>query len=158
MDFNTIYNTIAPYVGSGAIATAIIAVVAIIIKVASAIKHIKKEFTTTESEALKAFKQAIPEKLYINIEGLVSSKMTELKEDFSAFFQEDFLEQIHANTELVKAIAEALVAMRALPDSQKSKISALLQIEMPKTTESLKVDLLPVERAEEKHEPAIYIE
>lgn len=158
MDFNAIYNAISPYLGTSTIAAGIIAVIAIIIKVAVTIKKIKAEFSTTESEALKLFKKALPEKLYINIEGLVTSKLAELKDEFSAFFKTEFLDQIKANTELVKAIAEALVTMRALPDSQKSKISALLQIEMPKTTESLKVDLLPVDSAEEKHEPAIYIE
>ena len=157
MDFNSIYETIAPYLSTGAIASAIIAIIGIVIKFARVMKDIKGSFSNTESEALKAFKKAIPESLYINLETITKTELAKIKEEFSAFIDEKFLAQIKANTELTQAIAAALCSMRSIPDSQKEIIKGLLELEEPKTTESLKVELIPTSE-EQPQTSNIYIE
>ena len=158
MDFNSIYETIAPYLSTGAIASAIIAIIGIVIKFARVMKDIKGSFSSTESEALKAFKKAIPESLYINLETITKTELAKIKEEFSAFIDEKFLAQIKANTELTQAIAAALCSMRSIPDSQKEIIKGLLELEEPKTTESLKVELIPTAEEQPQINNNIYIE
>lgn len=158
MDFNTIYQTISPYVGSGTIAMGIITVIAVALKISSVIKDIKNTFTSTESEALKAFKKAIPESLSVSIESLAKTEFEKFRQDFINTINEKFINPIKSNTELTQAIAKALMSMRALPDSAKLEISNLLIGETPKTTESLKIELLPVETEKEQEKQTIYVD
>lgn len=158
MDFNTIYEAVAPYLGTSAIVSVIIAVISIAAKFARVIKDIKSSFSTTESEALKAFKKAIPDNLYINLETITKAELAKIKEEFAAFIDEKFLAQIKANTELTQAIAAALCSMRSIPDSQKEIIKGLLELDEPKTTESLKVELIPTEEDYSQSTSNIYVE
>lgn len=145
MDFNTIYQVVEPYIGTGAVASGVVVVILIALKAISVITEIKTTFTSTENELLKAFKKALPESLYINIEALAKQELAKIKEEIVLIVDEKFLKQIKENTVLIQAIASALVSMRAIPDSAKEKITEVLEIEKPQTTESLKVDLIPIE-------------
>lgn len=145
MDFNAIYEVVKPYLGTGAIASGIITVIVMALKAVKVIKEVKASFISTESEAIKAFKKAIPESLYISVESLTKAELAKIKEETVKLIDERFLKQIKANTELTEAIAAALVSMKAIPDSAKEKITGLLELKEPKTTESLKVELLPTD-------------
>ena len=104
----------------------------------------RTSWNETENEALKAFKQAIPKELYVNIESLAKQEFEKIVTEIKAIVDEKFLSQIKANTELMEAMAQALCSMKSIPDSHKKAISKLLEIK-PETTESLKVELLPVD-------------
>jgi len=145
MDFNAIYEAAKPYIGTGAIASAIVTVIAFAIKVIGVIKELRASLVSTESEAIKAFKKAIPESLYVSVESLTKAELAKIKEEIAKLVDEKFLKQIKANTELTQAIAVALFSMKAIPDSAKEKITGLLKLKEPKTTESLKVELLPTD-------------
>lgn len=142
MDFNTIYETIKPYLGTGAIASAIITVLALAVKVFGLVKEARKTFASTENEMLNAFKKAIPNELYVSIESLTKTELNKILERVKEVVDEQFLSQIKANTELTQAIANALITMKTIPDSAKKTIAELLEIKEVKTTESLKVELL----------------
>ena len=145
MDFNAIYEAIAPYLGTGTIASGIIAIISLALYAVKKIKEIKEAFSSTESEMLKAFKKAIPESLYVSIESLAQKELSKINDEIKLIVDEKFLSQIKANTELVNAMAKALVSMKAVPDSIKNEISEKLLSDNKAitTTESLKVDLLP---------------
>lgn len=145
MDFNTIYEAIKPYIGTGAFASAFITIISLAIKFASVIKDIRNKYKDTENEALKAFKQAIPNELYVKVESLAKTEFAKIVAEINAIVDEKFLAQIKENTELMQAIAQALCSMKTIPDSHKKQIGKLLEIK-PETTESLKVDLLPVDK------------
>ena len=145
MDFNTIYDAISPYLGTGTIASGIIMIISLAIYAVSKIKEIKKSFSSTESEMLKAFKKAIPENLYISIESLAKTELNKITQEIKDIVDEKFLSQIKANTELLNAIAKGLITMRTIPDSIKTEIADKLLTDKKEiiTTESLKVELLP---------------
>jgi hypothetical protein len=145
MDFNVFYSQAAPFLGTGTIAGIIIAVFAIIIKAKGAINDIRSAFKITENEALKAFKNALPKELSISLEALAKTELAKITESINQVVNNKFLSQIKANTELMQAVASALITMKAIPDSAKKDIAKLLEIKDVKTTESLKIELLPVE-------------
>jgi Na+-driven multidrug efflux pump len=55
-------------------------------------------------------------------------------------------------TVISQAIASALITMKAIPDSCKKDIAKLLEIKEVETTESLKVELLPIEEKNQESE------
>ena len=145
MDFNTIYEVIKPYLGTGAIASGILAIFVFALKVLGVVKEIKTTFTSTENEAINAFKKAIPKELYLSIETITKTELAKIIEGIKQVVDQKFLSQIKANTELTQAIASALITMKAIPDSSKKEIAKLLEIKDVETTESLIVELLPIE-------------
>lgn len=145
MDFNTIYEVIKPYLGTGAIASGVVAILFFALKVLGVVKEIKTTFTSTENEALNAFKKAIPKELYLSVETITKTELAKITEGIKQVVDQKFLSQIKANTELTQAIASALITMKAIPDSSKKEIAKLLELKEVETTESLKVELLPVE-------------
>ena len=145
MDFNTIYEVIKPYLGTGAIASGILAIFVFALKVLGVVKEIKTTFTSTENEAVNAFKKAIPKELYLSIETITKTELAKIIEHIKQIVDQKFLSQIKANTELTQAIASALITMKAIPDSSKKEIAKLLEIKDVETTESLIVELLPIE-------------
>lgn len=142
MDFNAFYESIKNYVDLGTMATFIVSLFGIIGYVAKSIKDIRGTFKSTENEALKAFRAAIPKELYVNIESLAKSELEKICENINNIVNDKFLSQIKENTDLVKAIANALVTMKSIPDSQKEEIAKLLDLSEVETTEKLKVDLV----------------
>lgn len=158
IDFNTIYELVSPYIGTSGIAFLIIGIIYIFIKYKSVVKKldnifgevassIKSKFSEMESEALKAFKAALPENLSINIEALTKQEIAAIKEYFISAINENWLKQITTNSELTKAMANALLAIKSIPDSSKKEIAEILKLQEVQTTDKLKVDLLPIELA-----------
>ena len=145
MDFNAIYQSIAPYFGTGAMATAIITIITLAFKVLSLCKDARTTFSNTHAESIEAFKKAIPSSLYLSLESLTKSELSKIITQIKDAIDERFLSQIKSNTEITQAIAQALISMKAIPDSAKLKISELLELPEVDTTEGLKIDLIPVE-------------
>lgn len=159
MDFNTIYEAVKPYLGTGAIAGAIVTILGLVVKVLGFIKESKSLFESTQNEAINAFKKALPKELYISIETLAKTELNKITESIVSIVNDKVLGQIKANTELTQAIASALVTMRNIPDSAKVKIAELLEIKEVETTESLKVELLSIdEKAEKKEDKTLLID
>lgn len=154
MDFNAIYQAIVPYLGTGAIATTIVTILALAFKVLKITKEAKSIFSSTHAESIAAFKKAIPESLYVSLESITKSELSKIITKIEEAVENKFLSQIKANTELTQAIASALVSLKAIPDSSKVKIAELLDIPEVETTESLKIDLLPVEETEKVKTPS----
>jgi hypothetical protein len=164
MDFNTIYELVAPYLGTTGIVGIIITILTVFIKCRGVIKKsekainnfisdIKERWDNTESEALKAFKSALPKDLFINIETIAKSELSAIKEEIWNAVNEKWLGQITKNTDLTEAIALALIDNKTIPDSDKKLIAELLQINDAHTTKALKVELVQVEEpSEEKQE------
>lgn len=155
MDWNTIYEAVSPYLGTIMIAAEIIAVLTLIFKFVSFIKQAKAALLSTEREAIKVVKKAIPESLYLKVESLTKKELGEITEHFKELIDEKFLAQIKANTELTQAVAKALMSLKAMPDSTKAEIGKLLDIKPTDTKEAMKVELLPVEE-ETKEKTAAY--
>lgn len=155
MDWNAIYEAVSPYLGTTTIAAGIIAVLTLICKFVSFMKQAKAALSSTESEAIKAFKKAIPESLYLQVETLTKKELTAIVEEIKTLVDEKFLAQIKANTELTQAVAKALMSLKAMPDSTKEEIGKLLDIKPKDTKEAMKVELLPVEE-ETKEKTAAY--
>ena len=170
MDFNTIYNAVAPYVGTSGIGMLIIGILYVFIKyrstIAKAEKEInnflanaKKSWANTENEALIAFKKALPHDFSINIEALAKTELGKIKDYLNNSINENWLNQITANNELTKAMATALLSMKSIPDSDKMAIAELLSVPNAKTTESLKIECLKVEEEKvEKHHESMAID
>lgn len=142
MDFNAIYEVVQPYIGTGAMATAIITVLTIAFKVFSLIKEARRSFSSTHNEAVEVFKKALPKELYVSLESLTKSELAKITQTILEAVDKNWLAQIRENTELMQAIANAMLSMKAVPDSAKEKISELLDVKA-ETTESLKLELLP---------------
>lgn len=165
IDFNTVYELAAPYLGTSGIALLIIGLLYVFIKYRKVIKafeketkdflaKIKNDFEMTENEALKAFKAALPQDLSINIEALTKQEMSAIKEYFISAINENWLKQITTNSELIKAMANALLSIKSIPDSSKKEIGEMLKLNDVQTTDKLKIELLaPVEDDVPVNEP-----
>lgn len=170
MDFNTIYEVVAPYLGTTGIAGVIVAIITVLVKARGIIKKAQKEingfisdmrtsWNETENEALKAFKQALPKDLFVSIESLAKTELTAIKDEIWNAVNEKWIGQITKNTALVEAIATALIGNKTIPDSDKKYIADLINKEA-QTTSALKVELLPVveESQKEQKETKILID
>lgn len=164
MDFNTIYELVAPYLGTTGIAGIIVTILTVFIKCRGVIKksenaindfisEIKERWNNTENEALKAFKSALPKDLFINIETIAKNELSVIKDDIWNAIDEKWLGQITKNTELTQAIATALLDNKTITDSDKVAIAGLLNKTEANTTKSLKVELLPIEEKVEEVQP-----
>ena len=152
MDFNTYYEDISTIVGTSTIAMGIVTFLTIAIKAFVVIKEIRANFSNTESEVLKLFKQAMPKELYVSLESITKAELSKIITKIEKVVNDTFLSQIKANTELTQAIASALITMKSIPDSCKKDIAKLLEIKEVETTESLKVELLPIEEKNQELE------
>ena len=170
MDFNTIYEVVAPYLGTTGIAGVIVAIITVLVKARGIIKKAQKEingfisdmrtsWNETENEALKAFKQALPKDLFVSIESLAKTELSAIKEEIWNAVNEKWIGQITKNTELVEAIATALIGNKTIPDSDKQYLAKLINKEA-QTTSALKVEFLPVveESQKEQKETKILID
>ena len=169
IDFNTIYNMATPYLGTSAIALLFIFLIYAFVKYKGVVKTLKKEvsdfiakikedFENTENEALKAFKAALPNDLSINIESLTKREIAGIKEYFITAINDNWLKQMSTNSDLTRAMANALLSIKSIPDSSKEEISAILKLKDVETTDKLKVELLPVEEVIEEKEAVKPIE
>ena len=166
MDFNTIYETVAPYLGTSGIGMLIIGILYVFIKYRGVIKNaevelnsflanIKKSWENTENEALNAFKKALPQDFSINIEALARKELEKVKDYLNTSINNNWLNQVTANNELTRAMANALLSMKSIPDSDKKEIGKLLSLPEVKTTESLVIECLKVEDKPVEAQPSL---
>lgn len=146
VDFTMIYEAVQPYLGTAGTATAIVGFLCMVLKVVNLAKQAKKTFSTVHAESIETIKKAFPEQIIVSIEPIVKNSVEKIKLEILDAVNTNWLNQITANNELMKAIGGALCTMKALPDSEKEKIADLLKIEDIETTKSLKVEYIPTEQ------------
>lgn len=141
MDFSTIYATIAPYIGTGAIATGLVTLVGFFFKGINTFKEMKKTFKDTNAEAIDRLKAALPSDLTITLETITKQELSKIIEQIRETVKKELIEPIKANDDLIQAMAEALAVSKLTPDNYKEKIKELLALPGVETTNSLKVEL-----------------
>lgn len=144
MDFNTLYEIVAPYLGATGVGTLIVGALTIFFKCWGAIKTFIGSFKDTSKMIEDSIKKVIPNQMYVKIETVAKTEFAKMRTELLSTVEEKWVNQITENTELMKAIALALSSMKAIPDSQKKILAGYLEIK-PKTTEALIIDLLPEE-------------
>lgn len=144
MDFNALYEVLAPYLGATGIGTLIVSALTVLFKCSGAIKTFIGSFKNTTKMIEDGIKKVIPEQLYVKIEGVAKEEFSKMRTQLENDVNEKWLKQIKANTELMQAMALAMCSMKAIPDSQKELLANFLEIK-PETTEALVIDLLPEE-------------
>lgn len=163
MDFNTLYEIISPYIGTSGIALVAIGIIWFLLSAKKTLNSLGISFSNTENEVIKAFKKALPKELYVSIEALTKKELGKIIDKIETLVNDKFLNQIRENTEIIKAVALALVSIKSIPDSTKIQIIDLLDSkEKVETTESLKVDLNSIEKEDMTKEnvksEVIYVE
>ena len=141
MDFNSIYQAVAPYLGTGVIGTALVGLIGIFCKGIKAFKEMKSTFKDTNAEAIDRFRKALPSELTVSLETITTQEFSKIRAEIAADIKEQFIEPIKANTELCRAMAEALAVSKLTPDAYKEKIKEMLDLPDVETTNSLKVEL-----------------
>lgn len=141
MDFNSIYQAAAPYLGTGIIGTALVGLIGIFCKGIKAFKEMKSTFKDTNAEAIERFRKALPSELTVSLETITKQEFSKIRAEIAADIKEQFIEPIKANTELCRAMAEALAVSKLTPDAYKEKIKEMLDLPEVETTNSLKVEL-----------------
>lgn len=141
MDFNSIYQAVAPYLGTGVIGTALVGLISIFCKGIKAFKEMKSTFKDTNAEAIERFRKALPSELTVSLETITKQEFSKIRAEIAADIKEQFIEPIKANTELCRAMAEALAVSKLTPDAYKEKIKEMLDLPEVETTNSLKVEL-----------------
>lgn len=141
MDFNSIYQAVVPYLGTGVIGTALVGLISIFCKGIKAFKEMKSTFKDTNAEAIDRFRKALPNELTVSLETITKQEFSKIRAEIAADIKEQFIEPIKANTELCRAMAEALAVSKLTPDAYKEKIKEMLDLPEVETTNSLKVEL-----------------
>ena len=141
MDFNSIYQAVAPYLGTGVIGTALVGLIGIFCKGIKAFKEMKNTFKDTNAEAIDRFRTALPSELTVSLETITKQEFSKIRAEIAADIKEQFIEPIKSNTELCRAMAEALAVSKLTPDAYKEKIKEMLNLPEVETTNSLKVEL-----------------
>lgn len=141
MDFNSIYQAVAPYLGTGVIGTALVGLISIFCKGIKAFKEMKSTFKDTNAEAIERFRKALPSELTVSLETITKQEFSKIRAEIAADIKEQFIDPIKSNTELCRAMAEALAVSKLTPDAYKEKIKEMLDLPEVETTNSLKVEL-----------------
>lgn len=150
MDFNTIYAQVAPYVGTAGIAGLIVTVITVLVRLKQLFTKSGLSLKELESNVTNAFKQALPENLYIEIEAITKNELQSIVANIKTVVDEKFLKQIKENTELMQAMAKALMSMKSIPDSAKEEIGKMLELPVTDTAKAMKVELIKPTKKEEK--------
>ena len=153
MDFNSIYQAVAPYLGTGVIGTALVGLISIFCKGIKAFKEMKSTFKDTNAEAIDRFRKALPSGLTVSLETITKQEFSKIRAEIAGDIKEQFIEPIKANTELCRAMAEALAVSKLTPDAYKEKIKEMLDLPEVETTNSLKVELNTEENKQNEETP-----
>lgn len=153
MDFNSIYQAVAPYLGTGVISTALVGLIGLFCKGIKAFKEMKSTFKDTNAEAIDRFRKALPSELTVSLETITKQEFSKIRAEIAADIKEQFIEPIKANTELCRAMAEALAVSKLTPDAYKEKIKEMLDLPEVETTNSLKVELNTEEKGTNEEAP-----
>lgn len=121
MDFNSIYQAVAPYLGTGVIGTALVGLIGIFCKGIKAFKEMKSTFKDTNAEAIDRFRKALPSELTVSLETITKQEFSKIRAEIAADIKEQFIEPIKANTELCRAMAEALAYLNSRLTRTKKK-------------------------------------
>lgn len=155
MDFNSIYQAVAPYLGTGVIGTALVGLISIFCKGIKAFKEMKSTFKDTNAEAIDRFRKALPSELTVSLETITKQEFSKIRAEIAADIKEQFIEPIKANTDLCRAMAEALAVSKLTPDAYKEKIKEMLDLPEVETTNSLKVELNTEEKETNEEAPGM---
>lgn len=153
MDFNSIYQAVAPYLGTGVISTALVGLIGIFCKGIKSFKEMKSTFKDTNAEAIDRFRKALPSELTVSLETITKQEFSKIRAEIAADIKEQFIEPIKANTDLCRAMAEALAVSKLTPDAYKEKIKEMLDLPEVETTNSLKVELNTEEKGTNEEAP-----
>lgn len=153
MDFNSIYQAVAPYLGTGVISTALVGLIGIFCKGIKAFKEMKSTFKDTNAEAIDRFRKALPSELTVSLETITKQEFSKIRAEIAADIKEQFIDPIKANTDLCRAMAEALAVSKLTPDAYKEKIKEMLDLPEVETTNSLKVELNTEEKGTNEEAP-----
>ena len=150
MDFNTIYAQVAPYVGTAGIAGLIVTVITVLVRLKQLFTKSGLSLKELENNVTNAFKQALPENLYIEIEAITENKLQSIVENIKTVVDEEL--QIKKIIELMQAMAKALMSMKSIPDSAKEEIGKMLELPVTDTAKAMKVELIKptITKKEEK--------
>ena len=154
MNFNVIFETLAPYLGTTTIGGTIIALVVAFVKIFASAKSLNGSIANIDKMITEGIKKVIPEKLYVKVEGVAKEEFAKMKAELLDAVDKNYLNAIKENTEVVKAVALALSSMKAIPDSQKEILAKYTETK-PETTEALVVELVPVETETKKTKAVI---
>lgn len=134
MEFNEIWNTVAPYVGSGSFVAAVGVVIGIVVKILYVIRDIKNS-----ADIQNLFKQALPKDLTVSVTALAKSEIDKL----TAEIKGEFIAAIKENTVLVADVAKAVASLRSVPDTCKENIAKHCEGIQTNTVESIKLEMSP---------------
>lgn len=134
MEFNEIWNTVAPYIGSGAFLSAVGVVIGIVVKILHVIRDIKNS-----ADIQNLFKQALPKDLTVSVTALTKNEIDKL----TAEIREIFIAAIKENTVLVSDVAKAVASLRSVPDIYKQEIAKHCEGIQTNTVESIKLEMSP---------------
>lgn len=81
IDFNAIYEAVAPYVGTGAIGTVILGFLVLVLKILKLGKEAKGLFSSVHSESIEILKKAFPEQIIVSVEPIVKTQIEKLKNE-----------------------------------------------------------------------------
>lgn len=153
MDFNSIYETVKPYIGTGAIGTILVAIIGLFTSGIKTFKQMKSTFSDTNKEAIDRFTKALPSSLTVSLQSITKQELAKIKTELTENLKTEFIEPLQKNTELVEVLAEAIAQSKLTPDEYKEKIAELLKLKDVSTTNSLKVELVADEEEQEQEEP-----
>lgn len=134
MEFNEIWNTISPYVGSGSFVAAVGVVIGIVVKILHVIRDIKNS-----ADIQNLFKQALPKDLTVSVTALTKNEIDKL----TAEIKGEFIAAIKENTVLVADVAKAVASLRSVPETYKENISKHCEGIQTNTVESIKLEMSP---------------
>ena len=134
MEFNEIWNTVAPYVGSGSFVAAVGVVIGIVVKILHVIRDIKNS-----ADIQNLFKQALPKDLTVSVTALAKSEIDKL----TAEIKGEFIAAIKENTVLVADVAKAVASLRSVPETCKENIAKHCEGIQTNTVESIKLEMSP---------------
>lgn len=134
MEFNEIWNTVAPYVGSGSFVAAVGVIIGIVVKILSVIREIRNN-----ADVQTLFKQALPKDLTVSVSKLTQSEMDKLTAEIKGVF----IAAIKENTVLLADVAKAVASLRSVPETCKQDIAKHCEGVQTNTTETIKLEMSP---------------
>lgn len=134
MEFNEIWNNIAPYVGTGSFLTGVGVIVGIVIKILQLLRDIKKN-----ANFQSMFKQALPKDLTVSVTALTKNEIDKLADKI----ENKFIAPIKENTILLADVAKAVASLRSVPETYKENIAKHCDGIQTNTVESIKLEMSP---------------
>ena len=103
MEFNEIWNNIAPYVGTGSFLTGVGVIVGIVIKILQLLRDIKKN-----ANFQSLFKQALPKDLTVSVAALTKTEVDKLTDNYIPGCRADYIKLTPHTVETVSQFFQQL--------------------------------------------------